>query len=196
MRAWSKNNPDKIKKWIEENRDKLNARGREDYRKHREKRLKYSSEYQFIHPEVHKKASDKYRIVHKDEVNRKNLERVKQAYRKDPQKYLERHKARIAANPEKYRQLRKEKYNADPEKLKERHRQWGRDLADGYVAEKLKRQGIEVTPETIELKRQQITMKRTLKQFQKEVAANEPDREHGKGKQCKDEKNNEGGIST
>lgn len=51
-----------------------------------------------------------------------------------------------------------------------------------------------ITPETIELKRQQITMKRTLKQFKQWREQNEPDHTDVSGVEHADEINNEGGL--
>jgi len=61
-------------------------------------------------------------------------------------------------------------YKSNPDPLRRSHRQWcqkKRDLLyDSYIVEKLKRSNItEITPELIDLKRQQLSMKRTLKQF-------------------------------
>jgi len=51
-------------------------------------------------------------------------------------------------------------------------------LSSGYIAEKLNRSRLPVSPETIELKRQQIIMKRTLKQFKQWRKENENESNH------------------
>jgi len=70
----------------------------------------------------------------------------------------------------------KEYYARDDIKqhLKEQARHEIINLYPGYVASHFKRDGIEKTPETIELKRQQIIMKRTLKELKKWRKENDP----------------------
>jgi len=63
---------------------------------------------------------------------------------------------------------------------------------DNYVRILLRRQAqVEIIPETIELKRQQIIMKRTLKQLKEWRKEHESDRDVISGKQRKDEAVNE-----
>jgi len=74
------------------------------------------------------------------------------------------------------------------EKSTERGNSWRTRLCYNYVKETLIKQGLPVTPEMIELKRQQIIMKRTLKLFKKWRFENESDSTDVQGKQCEDEK--------
>lgn len=69
-------------------------------------------------------------------------------------------------------------------------------LKDPYIIEKLNRQGAVITTETIELKRQQITAKRTLRQFKQWRKENENESNHTDvhGKQFTDEENHEGRV--
>jgi hypothetical protein len=80
----------------------------------------------------------------------------------------------------------KKGWKPDPKKIKEkrgttkyktRSNSLQRKLRDGlpdwYVVDRLRKGGHQVTPETIELKRQQIIMKRTLKEFKQWRKENE-----------------------
>ncbi|MFH1999109.1 MAG: hypothetical protein ABIK28_05470 [Planctomycetota bacterium] len=60
------------------------------------------------------------------------------------------------------------------------------NLKDKYIKVRLKKSAIPITSETIEIKRQQITMKRTLKQFKKWREENESNRKVISGEQCED----------
>uniref|UniRef100_A0A6M3JQQ1 Uncharacterized protein n=1 Tax=viral metagenome TaxID=1070528 RepID=A0A6M3JQQ1_9ZZZZ len=104
------------------------------------------------------------------------------------------HKVYCSNNPEKIAELTKQWILNNPKtpSTYARERQWARAdrerLSDRYVRIKLTRCNIPVTPEMIELKRQQIIMKRTLKLFKKWRFENESDSTNVQGKQCEDEK--------
>jgi hypothetical protein len=134
---------------------------------------------------------------HRNKSKAKTYDRVSKGRRHDKIRienkvWREKNRDHLAAYS---RQRRTEK----PEHIKGMLQSWQKkvkeSLSDVYIIPILKAQGLPITPEMIELKRQQITMKRTLKQFQKEVGVNEPDRANGKGKQRKDEESHEGGVS-
>lgn len=61
----------------------------------------------------------------------------------------------------------KKRYWENPEQFREKARICVASLADSYIKSCLNTLEIAITPETIELKRQQIIMKRTLKEFKK-----------------------------
>ena len=99
-------------------------------------------------------------------------------------------------NPDHARQIMKKYDNS--ERGREKHKrqsQLGRDtLNDNYIKGSLRKMGIvssSVTPDLIKLKRQQITMKRNLKQFKKwrEERENESDHEYVSGEQRENEEN-------
>jgi hypothetical protein len=64
------------------------------------------------------------------------------------------------------------------------------EIRDNYLKSNMKRDGIPITPETIELKRQQIIMKRTLKEFKKWREEYESNHTDVHGKQFENEENN------
>lgn len=93
-------------------------------------------------------------------------------------------------NKEKRKETAKKYRESHKKECKERTVAWARankdrlnrkriqGLADGYVVHCMRRSSAPVTPETIELTRQRIIMKRTLKQFKewrKEYESNNPD---------------------
>lgn len=69
-----------------------------------------------------------------------------------------------------------------------------KELRDNYVVGNMKRDGIPITPETIELKRQQIIMKRTLKQLKDWRKEHESNYSDVQGQQRPDEKDYVGEI--
>jgi len=89
------------------------------------------------------------------------------------------------------RQLKNGKrWRADnQERVKELAQQAVMELKDFYVAAILRQGGTEVTPETIILKRQQVLMKRTLKQFKKWREENESDSADVQTEQYENEEN-------
>lgn len=165
VRIWQQNNQDRISKWREENRERINENHRRDYAKHREKRLMSCAEYNSKHPDVHRKASDKYIRINRIEINRKKLERYKQ------------------------------KYETNPQIFKDRERKRRNDLTDDYVKITLKMRGVEISTETVELQRQQLIMKRTLKQFKKWREENESNYKDVHGEQRAYEEDHERGLS-
>ena len=96
--------------------------------------------------------------------------------RKTRQEYLAAMKAWRKRNPE--------KHNAARKKIKAKSIS---ELKDRYLTEIMRRGGLSITPETIELKRQQITMKRTLKEFKQWRGENESNHTDVSGKQHTDE---------
>jgi hypothetical protein len=85
------------------------------------------------------------------------------------------------------------------EKMIKLKRKWNKKsiltLNDCYIKNKLKKRNIvTITPEIIELKRQQIIMKRTLNEFKKWRKENESDYTDVYGKQQSHEENYEGRI--
>jgi hypothetical protein len=113
----------------------------------------------------------------------------------DREKVRKRANAAYKANPEK----QKERSKCYIEKYPDRRKKGARDfqrrarvyLSDTYVSYVAKKSGNIVSPETIELKRQQIIAKRTLKQLKEWRAKHESDRDVISGKQRKDEAVNE-----
>jgi len=105
-------------------------------------------------------------------------------------------KQRRFLHPEKIREIKRKCDNTGKGRERNRRQQqyWRDILDDIYIKARLKRIGIvssSVTPELIELKRQQITMKRNLKQFKKwrEERENESDHEYVSGEQRENEEN-------
>lgn len=136
-----------------------------DYIKHREKRLKQSKEYVALHPDVHRKAYRKYIQKNRDKINSRNAAYAKERYRHNPEKFKAKVKKYASENYEKCKARRKEKYWKNPDIFREKLSKSRNSLDDRYIKDKLKSLDILVIPITIELKRQQITMQRTLKQF-------------------------------
>ena len=126
-------------------------------------------------------------------------------------------------NPEKVKQNRRNWENKNREKVKQAKREyykfqrasgrwWDRDheksiqktrewwmksiseLRDSYINQRLNRQNIIISDETSELKRQQLIMKRTLKEFKKWRKEHESDYENVYGKQQPYEENHEGRV--
>ena len=101
-------------------------------------------------------------------------------------------------NPEKERESSRQWKKNNLEKVREGCRKWKKNnvskLQLYYIVERLKYCGTEITPETMELKRQQITMKRTLKEFKKWRKENEPNNKDVHGKQQPNENNYEGQL--
>jgi len=81
------------------------------------------------------------------------------------------------ANKEHIKEYAHKRRIEQPEHIKAMLQSWQKkvkeSLADTYIRPILKKLDIPITPETIELKRQQITMKRTLKQFKQWRKENE-----------------------
>jgi hypothetical protein len=118
--------------------------------------------------------------------SRKHPEKIKKWYENHRDRMLAIGKKRRDENPHEYDEQKKE-YN-------DRAR---RELLDTYIKKTLKQnKEITVTPEMIELKRQQIIAKRTLKQFQNWRKENENESNHTDvhGKQFTDEENHEGRV--
>jgi hypothetical protein len=94
----------------------------------------------------------------------------------------------------------KHEYATDPSKIKTRNAKYTKklrhELADRYVKEKLKNSKKYICQYTIELKRQQIIAKRTLKEFKqwRKEQENEPDYTNVYGEQHADEENHEGRV--
>jgi hypothetical protein len=90
-------------------------------------------------------------------------------------------------------------YNAiNRDKIKKdqaiRHKKRMENLTDLYVSIQLRALGIPITTETIKLKRQQIIMKRTLKEFKQWREEYESNHTDVSGKQLKNEVNHEGRL--
>jgi hypothetical protein len=94
----------------------------------------------------------------------------------------------------KQRRVNDPKWNAD--KRRRYKKNIVVDIRDCYVRDILRLEAIPVMPETIELKREQIIMKRTLKEFKKfrKENYNESDHANVYGVQQSDEENHEGRI--
>ena len=107
------------------------------------------------------------------------------------------------------RELKNKWYEANSEYVKDLIRKWRvahpdiihkhrrkriDTLPDSLVKEYLKQQNILITPETIEMKRQQIIAKRTLKEFKKWRKEYESNHTDVSGKQLKNEVNYEGQL--
>jgi transposase len=94
---------------------------------------------------------------------------------------------------ERRREWRYAKLKSDPVYVKECKRRYQsnacKELRDWYIRKRIKGRSAlsEITPVIIELTRQQIEMKRTLKQLKKWRAEHESDRDVISGEQCKDE---------
>ena len=140
--------------------------------------------YRENNPEKVKEANRKYRennLEKKKERNRKyrenNPEKVKERNRKyrenNPEKVKEANRKYRENNPEKAKERYRKYRENDLEKAKERGRKYAERLTDRCITDRLKQGNLPVTPEFIKLKRQQITMKRTLKQIKQWRKENE-----------------------
>jgi hypothetical protein len=144
-------------------RDKLKTYHKEYYEKHKEEIKKQCLSYITRRPEVKKKAYDNYRKRHADEIK----ERLK-TYR------IENRAAILASG----RRSAKNAYWNNPVKYRNITKEATEKMCDSYITASLRKSKFDITPETIELKRQQIIMKRTLKQFKewrKQYEPNNPD---------------------
>ena len=123
-------------------------------------------------PEKVKAASRKW---HKE-----NPEKVKAADRKWHKENLEKVKAAVRKwhkeNPEKVKAAARKWQEENPEKAKEADRKRRETLSDGYVSKRIGVPTKELSPEIIELKREQLSMFRlnkelntTIQQLTKEV---------------------------
>ena len=101
-------------------------------------------------------------------------------------------------NPGKINQYHRNWENKNREKVQQKCREfWMKsvsELRDSYINQRLNRQNIIISDETIELKRQQLIMKRTLKEFKKWRKEHESDYENVYGKQQPYEENHEGRV--
>ena len=114
-------------------------------------------------------------------ANRKYRENNPEKKKEWKRKYAENNPEKVKEGKRKYREnnLEKEKERCreyrenNLEKEKERYRKYAERLSEGYIKNRLKQGNLPVTPELIEIKRQQIAMKRTLKQIKQWRKENE-----------------------
>jgi hypothetical protein len=101
-------------------------------------------------------------------------------------------------NREKVIQANRNWENKNREKVKQKCREFCMksvsELRDSYINQILNLQNIIISDETRELKRQQLIMKRTLKEFKKWMKEHESDYENVYGKQQPNEENFEGRV--
>jgi len=79
----------------------------------------------------------------------------------------------LVTNEIKYKS-RKKRYKENPEYFKSISKSQNDSLSDSFIKTRLRFFGINITPETIELKRQQIIMKRTMRELRKWRKENDP----------------------
>ena len=124
-------------------------------------------------------------------LNNKKIfaERSRIYYLNNKERYMEQKRIYHSNNQARYTELEKKyRLNNGNEYYAKKARDSRYCLDDSYVKAKIRRQQLPITPEMIELKRQQIIMKRTLKLFKKWRFENESDSTDVQGKQCEDEK--------
>ena len=97
------------------------------------------------------------------ETGRKTAEKRRQLHR---EKLLEQNRKWRAANLNKARAACRKSYQKNPEKARKRRRGEIEGLADCYVAETLRLPLADCTPELIEMKREQLMLKRLTKQLE------------------------------
>ena len=118
-------------------------------------------------------------------------------YKKDPEKAMSKSREYCKNHPAICKLLKRryiEKHRNSETFIAKRKRAKLRqvvEIRDSYLISNMKRDGIPITPETIELKRQQVIAKRTLKQLKEWRKEHESDRDVISGKQRKDEAVNE-----
>lgn len=146
------------------------------------------------HTKQEKYLYDKYPERYR-EVHRRSSAKLRKQY---PQRYKDSSKKYYLTNREKCIKRSVEyhkKHRNSESSIKRRIRYKKRivdELRDNYVKHILNLTGVIVTDTTLALKRQQLTMKRTLKQFKKWRKENEPDYSVIHGQQRTDETVNEG----
>jgi len=143
--------------------------------------MQYQMKYRQTYPEKQRANNRKYRQTH-PEASRQYRQAYPEKWRAYDRKYRQTHPEERRANKIKYY----------PAQLEHRKREIN-ELCDRYIRAKLKQSGSIVTPETIELKRQQIIAIRTLKQFKqwRKEHENESDRNIISKQQRADEETNE-----
>ena len=139
------------RKWREANPEKA----RERDRKKRE-----------ANPEKYRRlglvSQQRYYETHKEEV----LERLRKKREEDPEKARVTGAAWRKNNPEKFKEAQRARYAANPEKFRAAARKASAKLTDSYVANNLVLPVAECPPELIEMKREQLKLKRLTKQLE------------------------------
>ena len=129
-----------------------------------------------------------------------NAEKSRDRYRQNPEKNKAIKKRAYTANPEHFREVARKYRRSHPKEVAERLKKSCKKniegVTDSYVLNKMRYSNYPRTHETIELIRQRIIMKRTLKQFKKWREEYESDCTDVHGKQRADEENHERGIQT
>ena len=141
----------------------------------------YYRRYRAANPEKCRERNRKYHAA--------NLEKERERHRKwdaeNAEKRRKYYRKRYAANPEKARERSRKWYAANPEKARERSRKWREAnlekhrelcrkknmnnceaLTDYYLRDKLRRNNLPITPETIDYKRIQLKLYREIKKQQ------------------------------
>lgn len=95
----------------------------------------------------------------------KRLASNRDRYKRNKSSYLEKQSLYAKEHPEVHLLANRNYRKKNRIKLLEESRKATENLSERYIKGKLRRDKIVINPETIELKRQQIIMKRTLKQF-------------------------------
>ena len=152
---------------------------------HQEQRRANDIKYRQAHPEQRRANNIKYRQAH-PEQRRANDIKYRQAHPEQRRAYQMKYRQ---AHPEQRRAYQMKYYPTQLEYSKRRTS----ELCDRYIRARLKQSGSIATPETIELKRQLIIAKRTLKQIKqwRKENENESDRNIISKQQRADEETNE-----
>ena len=136
------------RKWYAENAEKRRERKRKWYAENAEKRREWNRKWYAENPEKCREWNRKWLIAHPEKVRE-----YKRKY------YL--------ANAEKFTERCRKWRIANPEKCRERNRKRGindcKSLTDRYLRDKLRRNNLPITPETIDYKRIQLKLYREIK---------------------------------
>jgi hypothetical protein len=111
---------------------------------------------------------------HNKEPNGKNHNKSsRSSYARNKEVWAERRKEYSLAHRHETNERQNKRRKFHPEKVQEYNRRIRKNLTDYYVSHCLKRHNKPVTPQIIELKRQQIIAKRTLNEFKQWRKENE-----------------------
>ena len=139
------------------------------YQSNKEKVLEQSKKYYQANNEKIKERQKQYRQANNEKMKQYN----KQYYQANNEKMKERQKQYRQANNEKMKQYNKQYRQANKEKIKEQRKQYRQDdrnkLADSYIKDLIRNQtngmlkAKDIPQELIELKRNNIILKRKIK---------------------------------
>lgn len=131
VRNYNKKNKEKIKEYLEKNKEKRKEQQKEYHKKNKEKIIERSRNYYEKNKEEIKDRNSKYYEKNKDKISEKNkeyLEENKEYFKEYFKEYRKENKEKIKEYMEEYQKKYREK---NREKIKERQRQYRLKLKEG-----------------------------------------------------------------